>query len=221
MRDDANLDVHRSRSGLSIIMVSQMYLFKLCKWTCCDTEYNSPYREHQGQDSYNPCRANRHRSCLPDSFGSASDDLESGAGLAATHFTAQPGTISHQNIPLTSRQFTVESALAQSRSKLSATAPLPNSNNDEVAQHEWSSNPIENTMARGVRETHQSILLCQRSPPCGNSPPSDKNRKVHKMCARYCEILDVKFRRELGFEPIVNWFDPAPVLSAIMLPPPI
>ncbi len=25
-------------------------------------------------------------------------------------------------------------------------------------------------------------ILCQRSPPCGNSPPSDKNRKVHKMC---------------------------------------
>ena len=134
-------------------------------------EYNSPYREHQGHDSYNTCRANRHRSSLPDSFGrrhrihSASDDLESGADLAATHFTAQPGTTSHQNISLTSRQVTAESALAQSCSKLSARAALPNSNNDEVAQHEWSSNPIENTMARGVRETHQSILF-QRSPPC-------------------------------------------------------
>jgi hypothetical protein len=59
------------------------------------------------------------------------------------------------------------------------------------------------------------------SPPCGNSPPNDKNREVHKMCARYHEILDVKFSRELGFEPIVNWFDPAPILLAIMLPPPI
>ena len=48
------------------------------------------------------------------------------------------------------------------------------------------------------------------SPPCGNSPPSDKNRKVHKMCARYHEILDVKFRQELGFEPIVNWFETCP-----------
>jgi len=51
--------------------------------------------------------------------------------------------------------------------------------------------------------------------------PCDKNRKVHKMCARYLEIPDIKFRRELGFGPIVNWFDPRPVLSAMMLPPPI
>ena len=29
------------------------------------------------------------------------------------------------------------------------------------------------------------------------------------------------FRRELGFGPIVNWFEPAPVLSAMMFPPPI
>ena len=28
----------------------------------------------------------------------------------------------------------------------------------------------------------------------GNSPPSNKNRKVHKMCARYCEIPDMKLR---------------------------
>jgi hypothetical protein len=28
----------------------------------------------------------------------------------------------------------------------------------------------------------------------GNSPPSDKNRKVHKMCARYREIPDMKLR---------------------------
>ena len=46
------------------------------------------------KDSYNPCRASRHRSSLPDTFSrqhrihSASDDLESGAALAATHFTA-------------------------------------------------------------------------------------------------------------------------------------
>ena len=124
------------------------------------------------KDSYNPCRANRHRSSLTDSFGrrhrihSASDDLESGAGLAATHFTAQPGTISHKNTPLTSRQFTVDSALAQSRSKLSATAALPNSNNDEVAQHEWSSNPIENTLARGVREMHRSLSLAAGDAAC-------------------------------------------------------
>ena len=57
-----------------------------------------------------------------------------------------------------------------------------------------------------------------KGPPCRNSPPSDKNRKVHKMCARYREIPDVKFRRGLGFEPIVNWFVPAPVLLAMMLP---
>ena len=50
-----------------------------------------------------------------------------------------------------------------------------------------------------------------------NSLTSDKNRKVHKTCARYREIPDIKFRRELGFGPIVNWFDPAPVLSAMML----
>ena len=68
-----------------------------------------------------------------------------------------------------------------------------------------------------VNNTMQSIL-CQRSPPCGNSPPSDKNRKVHKMCARYCKTPDIKFRRELGFGPIVYWFDPTPVLSAMMLP---
>jgi hypothetical protein len=51
-----------------------------------------------------------------------------------------------------------------------------------------------------------------------DSPSSDKNRKVHKMCARYHEIPDIKFRRELGFGPIVNWFDPAPVFLAVMLP---
>ena len=39
----------------------------------------------------------------------------------------------------------------------------------------------------GACISHQSIL-CQRSPPCRNSPPSDKNRKVLKMCARYCKI---------------------------------
>ncbi len=61
-------------------------------------------------------------------------------------------------------------------------------------------------------------ILCQRSPPCRNSPPSDKNRKVHKMCARYREIPDMKLRRGLGLGPIVNWFVPAPVLSAMMLP---
>jgi len=38
------------------------------------------------------------------------------------------------------------------------------------------------------------------------------------MCARYREIPDVKFRRGLGFGPIVNWFVPAPVLLALMLP---
>jgi len=41
------------------------------------------------------------------------------------------------------------------------------------------------------------------------------------MCARYREIPDIKFRQELGFGPIVNRFDPAPVLSTMMLPPPI
>jgi hypothetical protein len=51
-----------------------------------------------------------------------------------------------------------------------------------------------------------------------DSPSSDKNRKVHKMCGRYREIPDIKFRRELGFGPIVNWFNPAPILSAVMLP---
>ena len=51
--------------------------------------------------------------------------------------------------------------------------------------------------------------------------PCDKNRKEHKMCARYLKIPDIKFRRELGFGPIVNWFDPAPVLSAMIIPPPI
>ena len=49
------------------------------------------------------------------------------------------------------------------------------------------------------------------------SPPSDKNRKVHKMCARYREIPDMKLRQGLGLGPIVNWFVPAPVLSAMML----
>jgi len=38
------------------------------------------------------------------------------------------------------------------------------------------------------------------------------------MCARYPEIPDIKFRQELGFGPIVNWFGPAPVLLAMMLP---
>ncbi len=54
-----------------------------------------------------------------------------------------------------------------------------------------------------------------------DSPSSDKNRKVHKMCARYRKIPDIKFRQELGFGPIVTWFDPASVLLAVMLPPPI
>jgi len=37
------------------------------------------------------------------------------------------------------------------------------------------------------------------------------------MCARYREIPDMKLRRGLGFGPILNWFVPAPVLSAMML----
>jgi hypothetical protein len=44
-----------------------------------------------------------------------------------------------------------------------------------------------------------------------------QNRKVHKMCAGYREIPDKKFRHGLGFGPIVNWFDPAPVLLTVML----
>jgi hypothetical protein len=77
----------------------------------------------------------------------------------------------------------------------------------------------------GFSSAHLSVywrqsIFCQRSPPCGNFPPSDKNRKVHKMCARYREIPDIKFRQELGLGPIVNWFAPAPVLSVMMLPPP-
>ena len=59
-----------------------------------------------------------------------------------------------------------------------------------------------NEACRGGGRTEQSIL-CQRSPPCKNSPSSDK-KKVHKMCARYCEIPDVKFRQGLGFGPIIN-----------------
>jgi hypothetical protein len=47
-----------------------------------------------------------------------------------------------------------------------------------------------------------------------------QNRKVHKMCAGYREIPDKKFRHGLGFGPIVYWFDPTPVLSAMMLPLP-
>jgi len=49
-------------------------------------------------------------------------------------------------------------------------AALPNSNNDEVAQQEWFSNPIENTLARGVQETHRSILLASGDAAC--KPPS-------------------------------------------------
>jgi hypothetical protein len=44
-----------------------------------------------------------------------------------------------------------------------------------------------------------------------------QNRKVHKMCAGYREIPNKKFRHGLGFGPIVNWFDPAPVLLVMML----
>ncbi len=40
------------------------------------------------------------------------------------------------------------------------------------------------------------------------------------MCAGYCEIPDKKFRHGLGFGPIVYWFDPAPILLAMMLPLP-
>jgi hypothetical protein len=47
-----------------------------------------------------------------------------------------------------------------------------------------------------------------------------QNRKVHKMCAGYREIPDKKFRHGLGFGPTVNWFDPTPILSAMMLPLP-
>ena len=46
-------------------------------------------------------------------------------------------------------------------------------------------------------------ILCQRIPLCGNSPPSDKNRKVHKMCARYREIPDMKLRRGLGLDQLL------------------
>ena len=37
------------------------------------------------------------------------------------------------------------------------------------------------------------------------------------MCAGYREIPEIKLRRELEFGPIDNWFDPTPVLSAMML----
>jgi len=40
--------------------------------------------------------------------------------------------------------------------------------------------------------------------------PVTKTTKVHKMCARYSEIPDMKLRRGLGLGPIVNWFVPAP-----------
>ena len=38
-----------------------------------------------------------------------------------------------------------------------------------------------------------------------------------------CKVLryPIKFRRELGFGPIVNWFDPRPRPFAMMLHPPI
>ena len=72
-------------------------------------------------------------------------------------------------------------------------------------------------MQKAKSKRARQSILCQRSPPCGNSPPSDKNRKVHKMCARYREIPDMKLRRGLGLGPIVNWFVPAHVLSAMML----
>jgi hypothetical protein len=43
-------------------------------------------------------------------------------------------------------------------------------------------------LGEGGQWRPQSIL-CQRRPPCGNSPSSDKNRKVHKMCGvRYLKI---------------------------------
>ena len=72
---------------------------------------------------------------------------------------------------------------------------------------------------RGELDVHQSIL-CQRSPPCRNSRPCDKNRKVHKMCARsrYGQIPDMKLRQVLGLGPIVSWFIPTPVLLSMMLP---
>ena len=49
----------------------------------------------------------------------------------------------------------------------------------------------------------------------------EKNRKVHKMCAGHHKIPNIMLIRELGFGPVINWFDPAPILLAMMLPPPI
>jgi hypothetical protein len=71
-----------------------------------------------------------------------------------------------------------------------------------------------------LAEVH-SLASSAKGVTLWDSPSSDKNRKVHKMCARYHEIPDIKFRRELGFGPIDNWFNPASVLLAVMLPPPI
>ncbi len=51
----------------------------------------------------------------------------------------------------------------------------------------------------------------------GSSSERQK-RKVHKMWAGYRKVPDTKLRRLLGFGPLVNWFNPTPAFSAMMLP---
>jgi hypothetical protein len=48
-----------------------------------------------------------------------------------------------------------------------------------------------------------------------------KQKSAQDVCKVSRDTRYIKFRRELGFGPVVNWFGPAPVLLAVMLSPPI